>query len=425
MKIAMNVWAVLLVVALAIGAVGCGGRSATREAASQKSEDAEKKEKSEKAEKASGADADQKADAIDIPPDTQQRLGIAVTRVVEAPLAVTLQLSGTVQPNESRLSRVRPLARGRIQAVHVKVGDRVTQGQMLADFDNIEAGELGAQRDAARAELGRLQAQLAAATRQAERSRKLTEIGAAPQKEYEASLSEQHQIEASIEAQQSTLAGLDARLRRFGVESGSPGRPLTSLRAPLTGVVTQVTAAPGDVVNVTNELFAVADISRVYVQAQVFEKDLGQVRVGQIAAIKVDAYPDERFTGKVVSIGDVIDPQTRTAAVRCDVANPKSQLKLQMFATIELPTGNQRAALAVPADAVQTYEGKTVVFVRTGEGRFEVRSVELGRTVGPSAELARGVVAGDAVVTSGAFQVKSALLAKELGEKDDDKGKKE
>jgi cobalt-zinc-cadmium efflux system membrane fusion protein len=408
----------LLVVVVAVGTCACGGRSTTREAAP-------KAEAGETSEKSTKADVDQRPDAIEIPSETQQRLGIVVSSVAEGPLAMTLTVSGTVQPNESRVSRVRPLARGRVQAVRVKVGDRVTQGQVLADFDNIEAGELATQRDAARAELARLQAQLATATRQAERSRKLADIGAAPQKEYEANLSEQHQIEASITAQQSTVAGMEARLRRFGLQEGASGGAMTSIRSPLTGVVTHVAAAPGEVVDATSELFAIADLSRVYVQAQVFEQDLGQVRVGQLAAIRVDAYPDERFTGSVVAIGDVIDPQTRTAAVRCDVANPKSLLKLDMFATVELPTGNRRPALAVPTDAVQNYEGKSVVFVRASATRFEVRPVEVGRTVGAVAEVARGVRAGESVVTRGAFQVKSALLAKELGEKDDDKDKKE
>lgn len=412
-----NRGATVLAVVVVLGAVACG-RSTTREASPAKADGGEKSEKP------TSADADQKVDAIEIPPDTQQRLGIGVTSVSESPLAVTLQVPGTVQPNESRLSRVRPLARGRVQGVHVKLGDHVSEGQPLADFDNIEAGELATQRDGARAELSRLRAQLAAATRQTERSRTLAEIGAAPQKEYEASLSEQRQIEASIEAQQSTLAGIDARLRRFGFQDGAAGRAMTSIRAPLPGVVTRVTAAPGEVVDATSELFAIADISRVYVQAQIFEKDLGQVRIGQVAAIRVDAYPDERFSGKVVAIGDVIDPQTRTAAVRCDVANPKSLLKLDMFATVELPT-SVRPAIAVPTDAVQNYEGRSVVFVRASTARFVVRPVELGRTAGALVEIARGVRAGESVTTRGAFQVKSALLAKELGEKDNDKDKKE
>ena len=424
-----TIWAsMLLVITVAFGAVSCGRSTADR------AEPADRRKKTpssaseptgEIGDKSAKSGDDQKADAIEITPDTQQRLGIAVTSVGEAPLNLTLQVPGTVQPNESRLSHVRPLARGRVQTVYVKLGDRVTQGQVLAEFDNIEAGELATQYDTGRAELGRLQAQLTTATRQAERSRKLAEIGAAPQKEYEASLSEQRQLEASVQAQQSTLAGMEARLRRYGLGEGDSGRAMTSIRSPLSGVVTHVTAAPGEVVDAANELFAIADISRVYVQAQVFEKDLGQVRVGQVASIKVDAYADQPFSGKVVTIGDVIDPQTRTVAVRCDVENSRSLLKLDMFATVELPTGTMRPALSVPADAVQNYEGKPVVFIRTSPTHFVVRPVEVGRTAGAAAEIARGLRAGEAVVTRGAFQVKSVLLAKELGEKSDDKEKKE
>jgi cobalt-zinc-cadmium efflux system membrane fusion protein len=312
-----------------------------------------------------------------------------------------------------------------VQAVHVKVGDHVAQGQSVAEFDNIEAGELATQYDAARAEFTRLRAQLATATRQAERSRKLVEIGAAPQKESEASLSEQRQIEASIQGQQSTLAGMEARLRRYGLSDGGSGRAMTTIRSPLTGVVTHVSAAPGEVVDTSSELLAIADISRVYVQAQVFEKDLGQVRVGQVASIRVDAYPDERFSGRIVAIGDAIDPQTRTAAVRCDVANPKGLLKLDMFATVDVPTGTMRPAVTVPVDAVQRYEGKSVVFVQTSASQFTVRPVSVGRTIGAVSEITRGVQAGDRVVTQSAFQVKSALMANELGEKDADRDKKE
>ena len=375
------------------------------------------------AEKSSDADKDTKPDVIDLPPATQRRLGITVTAIAERPLAVTLEMPATVQPNEGRMAHVRPLARGRVQAVHVKVGDHVEQGRALADFDNIEAGEIASQYDAARAELSRLQAQLATATSQAERSRKLTEIGAAPQKEYEANLGQQKQVEASIQAQESTVAGLETRLKRYGLPEGNASRAATVIRAPLSGVVTVVSAAPGDVVDSSSDLFAIADISRVYVQAQVFEKDLGEVRVGQLGTIKVDPYPDESFSGRLVSIGDVIDPQTRTAAARFDVANPKGQLKLGMFTTVEVPIGTGRAALAVPTDAVQSYEGKSVVFVRTSPSQFAVRPVETGRAAAGLTEITRGLHAGDAVVTQGAFQVKSAALAKELG--DDDKDKKE
>ena len=306
------------------------------------------------------AEKGDKEDAVELSAEAQRRIGVIVTPAKEEPLAIPLQVSGSVQAIDSRLGHVRPLAHGRIGDVLARVGDRVSSGQSLATFDNIEAGELISQYNTARAELARLRAQLATLTRQVERSRKLVDIGAAPQKEYEASVGEQHQLEESIRGQESTVAGMEARLRRFGVtDPAAADRPAAiAIRAPFAGVVTKVNAGPGEVVDSATELFSVADLSRVYVQAQVYEKDLGRVVRGQSASIRVDAYPDEQFTGRIVSIGDTIDPQTRTATVRCDVANPKGLLKLDMFATVDLPTAISKNALVVPSDAVQTLEGQ-------------------------------------------------------------------
>ena len=370
-----------------------------------------------------GAQEDkEKDDVVKLPPDVQQRLGIVVTSVMEAPLAVPFQVTGSVQPIDSQVAHVRPLARGRIQHVQVKVGDRVTRGQELAAFDNIEAGELATQYEAARAELARLRVQLSTATRQAERSRKLVEIGAVSQRESEAAIGDQRQLEESVRSQESTVAGIEARLRRYGLdtETAAGRSAVTAIRSPFAGVVTRVSAAPGDVVDASSELFAVADISRVYVEAQVYEKDLGRVHRGQSATIAVDAYPDEGFTGQVAVIGDTVDPQTRTIAVRCEVANAKGLLKLDMFARIDLPTETTRPGLAVPSDAIQTVEGKRVVFVRSSESEFQVRPVQTGRVAGNLTEVIGGLKAGEPVVTRGAFQVKSTLLSKELGEKEEE-----
>jgi cobalt-zinc-cadmium efflux system membrane fusion protein len=335
-------------------------------------------------------------------------------------LNVPLQMTGSVQPIDSRVTHVRPLARGRIQDVKVKIGDRVEGRQELATFDNIEAGELATQYDAAQAELSRTRAQLTAATRQAERVRTLLGQGVAAQKELEAAQADQQQLEASVRGQQATLAGMEARLRRYGVSASSGDRQVvSSIRAPFSGVVTRVAAAPGDVVDSSSDLFAVADISRVYVQAQVYEKDLARVRTGQSVTIVVDAYPDQRFTGRVAAIGDVVDPQTRTIAVRCEVANPQRQLKLDMLARIELATAATTPVLALPSDAVQSVDDKPVVFVKSGD-QFSVRAVEVGPTSASMVAITSGLKAGDIVVTRGAFQVKSALLSKGLGEKDKD-----
>ena len=357
------------------------------------------------------------AGAVEITPEAQQRGGIVVSMATATPMSQQLQTTGTVQAIDSRIAHIRPLTRGRLQDVLVKLGDHVMANQALAQLDNIEAGDIMTQYNTAQSELQRLKIQLAAQQRQVERNRRLAEIGAAPQKDYEFSLAEQQAQQESIRAQENTIAGLTARLRRLGItDAASSEAPITAIRAPFAGVIIRVAAAPGDVVESGSELFSVADLSTVYVQAQVYEKDLGQVHAGQTASISIDSYPGERFTGQVASISDVIDPQTRTATVRCQVANPGARLKLDMLASVQFPTAMKRSALSVPMDAVQDVEGKPTVFVRTSPSRFSVRQVETGSSGNGRIEILRGLKEGEPVVSKGAFAVKSVLLGKELKE---------
>jgi cobalt-zinc-cadmium efflux system membrane fusion protein len=280
----------------------------------------------------------------------------------------------------------------------------------------MEAGELLAQLASARAEAQKLKIQLAAQSRQTERSRSLAEIGAASQKDYELSRAEQQGLEETIRSHESIMAGITVRLRRLGATEGNPHSPAeTTILSPFAGVITRAVAAPGEVVDQTSELFTVADLSQVWVQAEVYEKDLGRIRVGQAALITVDTYPNEPFAGRVTYISDMLDPQTRTAKVRCEVPNRNVRLKLDMYATVQLPTTFSRRAVAVPARAIQQVEGKTVVFVRQTATAFEARQVVTGKVIDGLTEITAGLRVGEPVVTQGAFRLKSILVGKELG----------
>lgn len=357
------------------------------------------------------------ANVIEMGLEAQKHVGLKVAPAELTQLTEYLQVTGTVQPVDSRVTQVRPLARGRLEDVLVKVGDRVRKGQPLARYDNIEARDLISQHAAAQAELERMKVQLVALAKQAERARKLTEIGAAAQKDYEMSLAEQRSMEKNIRSQESVLDGIAARLRRFGVTPGDDGSAAGQIiQAPFDGVILKVNSAPGKVVEPSDDLFTIADLSQVWVQADVYEKDLGRIRIGQMATIMVDTYPGERFAGRVTYIGDFLDPQTRTARVRCEVSNPGTRLKLDMFASVQIPTTFSRKAVAVPQAALQQLDGKTVVFVSKGPTTFEVRTVKAGNTVQSQTEIAEGLSAGEPIVVQGAFHLKSIVAAKELGE---------
>lgn len=345
----------------------------------------------------------------------QKNVGLQTVPARFADMREYLHVVGTVQPIDTRIGRIRPLARGRVQQILVRVGDRVEAGKALVTFDNIEAGEVLAQYQGAMAELQRLKLQQASGERVAERNRQLAELGAIAQKNAELSQVEAVAGREGVRVQESVVAGLISRLRRFGVEQVNADHPSTVIRAPFAGVVVKAQTAPGDVFDADHELFSIADLTHVWVQAEVYEQDLGRVQVGQTATITVDTYPNEKFQGQVTYIGDVLDPQTRTARVRCEVANPGIRLKLDMFATIELPTHFSRRALVVPASAIQDVNGSAVVFVRKTPTAFELRAIQPGKTLENETEIVSGLHAGEEVVSVGSFHLKSVALSGQIG----------
>ena len=145
---------------------------------------------------------------VEMKAEAQRHVGLQVETVSQKQLTEYLQVTGTVQPVDSRVSQVHSLARGRVLRVLAKVGDRVSQGKTLAEVDNIEAGELLSQEESARAELQRLRVQVATQTKQLERTKRLVEIGASPQKELEVAEGEQLERQQSIRSQESVLNGI-------------------------------------------------------------------------------------------------------------------------------------------------------------------------------------------------------------------------
>lgn len=360
----------------------------------------------------------QESKLLEMTTQAQQHVGLQTTRVALKELQEYLHVVGTVQAIDTRIGHVRPLARGRVEKVDVRVGDRVRAGQALATFDNIEAGEVLAQYQGAVTELQRLKVQQASAQRIAERNNELSDLGAIAKKNAELSQVEAQSAKDSVRIQESVVTGLVSRLRRFGVEQVNVSNPSTVIRAPFAGVVIKAQTAPGDVFDADRELFSIADLSHVWVQAEVYEQDLGRVKVGEPAAITVDTYPGERFQGQVTYLGDILDPQTRTARVRCEVANPGIRLKLDMFASIELPTHFSRRALVVPASAIQDLNGNSVVFIRKTPTGFEVRPVKTGKTLEEKTEIQSGLQEGEQVVSVGSFHLKSVALSSQIGEEE-------
>jgi len=345
----------------------------------------------------------------------QKNVGLRIAPATATEIVEYLQVTGTVQPADNRVAQVRSIARARVIDVLARVGDRVRAGQALAHVDNLEAADVQAQLAVAKAELQRLDVLSRAQARQLERNERLSVIGAAPRKDFEQAQAEYQALEENVRAQRAVVDRLAARLRRLGA-AGNATSATTAIVAPFAGVVTKASTAPGALVEASAEMFSVVDMSVVWVQAEVYEKDLGRLRVGQSAGVRVDTYPDEEFTARVGYIGDALDPQTRTAKVRCELPNTDHRLKLDMFATVQLPTTFHKRAVAVPVAALQQLDNRSVVFVQHATTQFEARTVQTGRTVAGDVEIINGLREGERIVVAGSFHLKSIVAGRELGE---------
>lgn len=365
---------------------------------------------------------------VKLEPAAIRNIGLRVVQAQAMTVRQVVRATGSIGPNESRLAHMRPLARGRIEKVYVRFGDRVRARQPLVDYDNIELGELIGGYLSAAAGLEKARAEAEVARRSLERARSLVELGAVARAEFERRDAEHQNALASINSQRAEIAKVEEKLHRFGltdadIEKLSPHRNSdyhreashTTLTAPFNGVVVKYNVAEGEVVGPDNELFTLADLSTVWVLADVYEKDIALIRQGQEARIITDAYPGEVFRGRITYVSDMLDPKTRTAKVRCEVPNSDGRLKLEMFVTVELPTPVGRQTLMVPSAAVQQIDDQPVVFVKTGEAQFERRNVQLGGNSNGWVEVMSGVRQGESVVTEGSFHLKSALLRERIG----------
>ena len=191
-------------------------------------------------------------------------------------------------------------------------------------------------------------------------------------------------------------------------------KPL-ELKAPIDGQVIERHGTVGEAVDETKELYTISDLKSVWGIAEVKEKDIAAVRVGQQATLRVLAYPKGAFTGKVVLIGHEVEEKTRTLEARIEVDNASGKLKPGMFADVEIVTSVLENILVIPDNALQTLGDQQIVFIANSP-EFARRIVRVGRESGGQVEILEGVTEGERVVTRGSFILKSELLKAELGE---------
>lgn len=221
--------------------------------------------------------------------------------------------------------------------------------------------------------------------------------------------------EAELRRAEAAVQRATERLRALGAGHGEGGQ--FTIVAPFGGAIVQKHATLGEVAASSDQLFTVADLSRVWIELDIFERDLPRVATGQPVVVSTAAYPDQTFSGQIVYVADVLDPEKRTVRARVEVENTDRSLKPGMFATAEIEVGGGDPVVVVPRTAVQEVEGRQVVWVPGSvQGQFRAQPVE----VGPALEDGRvrilsGLAAGERLVVAGAFTLKAELSKGEFG----------
>jgi cobalt-zinc-cadmium efflux system membrane fusion protein len=190
------------------------------------------------------------------------------------------------------------------------------------------------------------------------------------------------------------------------------------LKAPFSGVITGFHASIGEAVEPSTELLTITDMSSLWVLADVFEKDLSHIQPGKAVQVRVSSYPGKVFEGKITYVDDIIEPKTRTAKVRCLVQNQDRLLKLEMFATIEIPVDRINSVLAVRDSSIQQIDNDPIVFVKKSDTEFQKQKVQTGIVSGGYTEILSGLKGGELVVSQGSFVVKTAFLRDRIGEEE-------
>jgi len=326
-----------------------------------------------------------------------------------------IQATATIKPNEYRLIHVSPRIEGRVMDVMVELGDQVKSGQPLALIDSIELGQKKS---------AFLQALTARDVdyRNYIREKNLFEQRISSEKEYLEAKGTYEKSLASYRAAYEALRliGLsEAQLKAINWSERQGGKQLSSfpLIAPQAGTVIERPITRGELVTPKDNAFTIADLSTVWILLDIYEQHMAAAKVGSYAEIIVDAYKGETFRGKLVYVGYVVKPDTRTVDARVEIVNPDRRLRPGMFAraTLTLPsTDESQMVIVVPREAIQQVDEKPVAFIEDRPGRYTVRQVITGRQSGSDVEIQSGVNEGERIVTHGSFYLKSILLKEQI-----------
>jgi len=394
---------------------GCGQQSTpeTHQAVGQKStaesHATEEKGHAEEGEEQAGEDEHGEEEVVRLSDEEMKEFGIEVTTAGPGRLDQYAELPGEIVLNADRLAHVVPRVSGIVREVRKSIGDAVKDGEIMAVIESRELADAKA-------------AYLAAGEREKlalanfSREERLWRKKVTSEQEYldaRQALAEARIGKNSAEQQLHALGFSDAYLKALP-EHPDATYTRFEIRAPFAGTIIEKHLTLGENLTADAEVFTIADLSSVWVDINVYQKDLAQIRQGQTVVIEI-GHGIPSVSGKIAWVGPLVGEATRTAKARVVLANPEGTLRPGLFVTARVAVASTAAGIVVPKRALQNFEDRTVVFVRDEDG-FEPRPVRTGRENATQVEILSGLEAGQTYVSQGAFTIKAQLSKGAFGD---------
>jgi len=332
----------------------------------------------------------------------QEAIAIETVKVSSRSLRSLHSAMGKVLAPQTGMAIVSYPFSAQIAEVHVRVGEWVERGQQLLTLQSEEVG-------VAKSEFYKAVADLELARTNCEREQRLFDRGVGAQKNLLTA-------QAALKVADATLESTEKKLHVLGfseedvksISNTHQVNPVIQLFAPIGGKIVQLDAIRGSMIDQSTELMTLIDPSVLWVDAEIYERDISKIRIGQRVQVAVPAYPDERFTGKLSYVSDTLNDSTRTITVRTEVENRSFKLKPGMFADITIMLNNNIKVTVVPCEAILDDEGEQIVFVKAN-GEYGRRFVEVGGSDNGFCEIRSGLDRNEEIVTVGNYQLKSKL----------------
>ena len=301
---------------------------------------------------------------------------------------------------------VAPRVQGRLTSISVDMGDPVRRGQTIARVEDREIAEQVRQAEASmevsKATIRQREADLNVAQLNFDRSKNLFERQLLAKQALDDAESRYLAAVAQVDLAKAQQAQNDARLQELKFNLNN-----TIITSPVDGFIGKRNVDPGAMVSTNTAIVSVVDISRLKLVVNVVEKDLRMVTAGDVGVVEVDAYPGEKFNGRIARVAPVLDPATRTATIEIEIPNPGYRLKPGMYARITLTVEERKNALVAPKNAVIDFEDRRGVWMPTEDTRAKFMPVELGIEGTDTVEIVSGLKEGDQFVTTGAAAVRN------------------